>query len=99
MRRRGAALAVTLLLAGCSPSTEGLHGAELYEQVCAACHRSDGSGNAGPAIGPGSGSVGLSDEQLAGVITVGPGAMPAFSRLTDEQVESLVAHIRTLQSP
>ncbi len=98
MRRLAALALVALALGGCS-STEGLTGPDLYAQVCAGCHRADGSGAAGPAIGPGTPAVGLSDEQIANVIRVGPGAMPGFPRLTDEQVDSLVLFVRTLQSP
>jgi hypothetical protein len=37
----------------------------------------------------------LTDEQIAGVITVGPGNMPGFSRFTAEQVDSLVVYVRS----
>lgn len=94
-----AALALSLSLAGCGSSTAGLLGAELYEQSCAGCHGAAGGGGLGPAIGPGSNSVNLSDDQMASVIVVGPGSMPGFARLTDEQVDSLVAYVRELQAP
>lgn len=94
-----AAAAFSLSLAGCGSSTVGLLGADLYEQSCAGCHGASGGGGLGPAIGPGSNSVDLRDDQLAAVIVVGPGSMPAFPRLTDEQVDSLVAYIRQLQAP
>ena len=98
MRRiKLAAAAITLVVSACGGSTEGLLGQELYERSCASCHRGDGGGLSGPAIGPGSNSVVLTDEQLAGVIVVGPGTMPAFTRFTDEQVDSLVAYVRELQ--
>ncbi len=90
--------AAALLLAACGGSTEGLFGQELYERSCAACHARDGSGGAGPPLGPGSNGVVLSDDQLAGAIVVGPGTMPSFDRLSDEQVESLVEYLRTLQA-
>ncbi len=86
-----------LAFAACGGSTEGLLGEQLYERSCAGCHLVDGSGATGPAIGPESNSVLLTDEQLAGVILVGPGSMPAFTRFTDEQVDSLVAYVRDLQ--
>ena len=38
----------------------------------------------------------LTDEQIAGVIVVGPGNMPGFSRLTPAQVDSLVIFTRSL---
>lgn len=100
MQRRWVALLIALatMLSACAGTTEGLVGAELYDRSCAACHGGDGGGGSGPALGPGSNAVQLSDDQIAGAIRVGPGTMPSFDRLTDEQVDSLVAHIRDLQS-
>ncbi len=89
---------LAVVLAACGGSTEGLFGGELYNRSCASCHARDGSGGAGPAVGVGSNSVQLSDEQIAGAIVVGPGTMPSFDRLSDEQVDSLVTYIRTLQA-
>jgi mono/diheme cytochrome c family protein len=89
---------VALLSAGCSTSQEDLYGRELYEHSCAVCHGVDGSGGIGFDIGPGSNAaLNLTDAQIAGVIEVGPGNMPAFSRLTPEQVRSLVQYVRTLE--
>jgi mono/diheme cytochrome c family protein len=53
----------------------------------------------GPDIGPGSNAdVTLTDDQIAAVITVGPGSMPSFGNsLTEEQIASLVAYIRAVQ--
>ncbi len=90
-------LALSLVLAGCSSSTEDLLGEDLYEQSCASCHGVDGSGGIlGSEIDGGSNTdLNLSDDQIAGVITVGPGNMPGFSRLTAAQVQSLVAYVRS----
>lgn len=85
------------ILAGCAGSTEGLFGAELYARSCAGCHGGEGGGGSGPALGSGSDAAELSDDQITGVIEVGPGTMPAFDRLTDDQIASLVAFLRTLQ--
>lgn len=92
-------LLLASVVSACAGTTEGLVGPELYDRSCAACHAGDGSGGSGPALGPGSNAVQLTDAQLAGATRVGPGTMPSFDRLTDEQVDSLVAHIRNLQSP
>lgn len=94
----GMAVGATLL-AGCGGSTEGKFGQELYEQSCAGCHATDGSGGTGKPLGADSEVVDLTDDQIAGVIRVGPGSMPSFDRLTDEQVDSLVAYIREFPSP
>ena len=99
LRAASAAIAFSVVLAACGGPTEGLFGQELYERSCAACHARDGSGGSGPALGAGSNAVSLTDEQLAGAITVGPGTMPSFDRLDDEQIDSLVIYIRQLQSP
>jgi mono/diheme cytochrome c family protein len=62
------------------------------------CHALDGNGGIGLNIAGGSNTaLSLSDEQIAGVITVGPGNMPGFSRLTPEQVNSLVTYVRSLE--
>jgi mono/diheme cytochrome c family protein len=64
------------------------------------CHGLDGSGGIGTEIDDGSNTdVNLTDEQIAGVITVGPGNMPGFGRLTPGQVDSLVAYVRSFSDP
>ena len=88
----------SLLLSACAADTSGKFGQELFEQVCAVCHGADGAGTPGrPAIGVGSNAVGLTDEQIYGVMEVGPGAMPSFRRLTPEQLDSIVEYVRVLQ--
>ena len=88
------------LLAGCGTGDENLFGKELYDRSCAACHGVDGSGGIGNEIGAGSNTdLNLTDEQIAGVITVGPGNMPGFSRLQPELVDSLVEYVRSLAAP
>jgi mono/diheme cytochrome c family protein len=89
-------LALLLVLGACSVTDEYLLGGDLYDRSCAACHGVDGSGGIGNEIDAGSNTdLNLRDEQIAGVITVGPGNMPGFSRFTDEQVDSLVQYVRS----
>jgi len=89
-------LLILFVLGGCAPG-EDLLGEDLYVRSCAACHGLDGDGGIGLDIGPGSNTdVNLTDEQIAGVITVGPGNMPGFPRLTPDQLSSLVAYVRSL---
>jgi mono/diheme cytochrome c family protein len=90
-------LALVAILSGCSSSNEYLLGRDLYDRSCTACHGIDGSGGIGLAIDRGSNTdIALTDDQIAGVITVGPGNMPGFSRFTPEQVTSLVDYVRSL---
>ncbi len=86
-------------LVGCFESPEGKYGGELYKITCSGCHADDLRGRYGPDIGSGSNAhLVLTNEQLIGVISVGPGAMPGFERKLDaDQIESLVAYLRTVQ--
>jgi len=88
---------LAISLSGCG-SDEQLLGKDLFDHSCAVCHSVDGSGGFGVDIGPGSNAaLNLTDEQIAGVIRVGPGSMPGFGRLSDEQVASLVQYVRSLE--
>ena len=96
MRILATVIALAALLSGCA-SNEYLLGEDLYVRSCATCHGIEGEGGIGDAVGKGSNTdLSLTDEQIAGVITVGPGNMPGFSRLTQEQVDSLVLYMRSL---
>ena len=93
-----AIMIMAVVLTGCGESSEGEYGEDLYGTTCAHCHGSDLAGGVGPPLGAGSNAASLSDEQIAGVISVGPGAMPAFAnRLIEEQVDSLVDYLREQQ--
>ena len=90
-------LLLVLVISGCADSDENLFGKDLYDRSCAACHAVDGSGGIAIEINKGSNTdLNLSDEQIAGVIRVGPGNMPGFSRLTPAQIDSLVVYVRSL---
>ncbi|MCP3974665.1 MAG: cytochrome c [bacterium] len=94
-------LAIMAVLAtSCSGNTDGLVGQDLFERTCAVCHGGGGEGSANrPALNQGSDAATLTDEQIRGVISVGPGAMPSFaSRLSKEQVDSLIEYLRQLQA-
>jgi mono/diheme cytochrome c family protein len=74
-----------------------------FRTKCAMCHGQDGSGSEvgksmnvpdlrSPAVQK------LPDAQLAQIISDGRGGMPSFKNsLSEDQVHSLVAHIRSLQ--
>ena len=75
--------------------------ADLYKSKCAACHGADGSKEM-PAMGvkplTGSDVQKKSDAELTEVIAKGKGKMPAFAgKITDDQIKSLVAYVRTLK--
>ena len=87
-------------LAGCGRETANVYGDDLFSITCAHCHGSDLGGGIGPPLGPGSNAASLTDEQIEGVIRVGPGAMQSFGRtLSDEQITSLVVYLRSRQNP
>lgn len=100
LRFKSVAAAVVLVLsvAGCSDPDPNTLGGELFLQSCARCHGASGEGTTGrPPIGAGSNAATLTDEQILGVMDVGPGAMPSFRVLTPEQLQSLVVYVRELQ--
>ena len=74
----------------------------LYKSKCAACHGADGSGSAtGKKMGAHDFTTadvqGMSDADLATIITNGKNKMPAYKgKLTDDQIKGLVAYIRGL---
>lgn len=75
-------------------------GGDLFRLQCAACHAWAGDGGAllhreAPALHA------STPTQIAEVIRVGPGQMPAFGQaaLTDDQVASVVAYVRYLDDP
>jgi len=102
--RMGALLLLSALGAWFSAPTRADDGAATFKSKCAACHGADGSGNT--AVGKsmkirdlGSADVQKqTDEQLAGIITNGKGAMPAYKdKLTVDEINQLVAFVRQLK--
>ena len=79
-------------------------GKDLFTGKCAMCHGADGTGNT--AMGKRFNIQNLrspeiqkrSDAELAATITKGKNKMPAFEgKLTPDQVNNVIAHIRELQ--
>jgi polyvinyl alcohol dehydrogenase (cytochrome) len=69
-------------------------GAAIYQQNCALCHSTDGTGGSGPSL------VGVGDRQtvedLRAIVQDGRGTMPAWEgELTPEEIDAVVAYIRT----
>jgi cytochrome c6 len=100
--RTGFLAAAVLLLLGAPLHAQG-DGAALFKTKCAACHGADGSGDT--AMGKTLKIRDLrsadvqkqTDAQLTEITTNGKGKMPAYKgKLTDEQLQQLVAVIRDL---
>lgn len=72
-------------------------GARLFSRHCAACHGEQGEGGIGVPLSLPSFQAGVSDEYLRQTIRKGrPGrVMPAFTRLSDAEVDALVTQLRT----
>jgi mono/diheme cytochrome c family protein len=90
-------------IARANPAPDAAADSTTFRTKCAMCHGPDGSGSEvgksmhvpdlrSPAVQK------LPDAQLAEIISDGKGGMPPFkSSLSENQVHSLVAHIRSLR--
>jgi mono/diheme cytochrome c family protein len=86
-----------------NPVPDGAASSATFRTKCAMCHGPDGSGSEvgksmnvpdlrSPVVQK------LPDGELAQVIANGKGGMPSFKNsLSEEQIHSLVAHIRSLR--
>jgi mono/diheme cytochrome c family protein len=99
MRRVLPAVLLLLLVACADRPDAGATGAEIFGQICAACHAADMSGGIGPPLGPGSHAAAQTDEFLIATINLGRGSrMPSFRQtLTEEQIRAVVDYIREVQ--
>ncbi len=99
------ALAVALLVPQVSPARSPVVDdvAITFKTKCASCHGLDGSGNtaAGKKLNARdlrSAEVKkMSDAQMNTIITKGKGKMPAAKNLNADQINQLVAYIRSIQ--
>ena len=85
-----------------NPAPDSAAGSATFRPKCAICHGPDGSGSEvgksmnvtdlrSPAVQK------LPDAELTQVISNGKGGMPSFkSSLSEDQIHSLVVHIRSL---
>ena len=72
-------------------------GARLFRLNCAACHVASG---AGAAIGTGGIAPSLMEStptQVGEAVVIGPGAMPIFGAMTDEDLDDVAAYVQRLQ--
>ena len=70
----------------------------LYQLNCAACHVASGSG---AAIGGGRNAPDLMEAtatEIGEAVRVGPGAMPRFATLSDQDVDDVAAYIGDMQN-
>ena len=89
--------AVTIAMGVGTPARAAHDGARLYDQHCAACHGSTGTGGVGVPLAQPDLLATVDDRYLAGSIRHGrPGrVMPAFRQLSDSEVKAIVAHMRS----
>ena len=76
------------------PPPEDPDGATIYQQNCALCHSTDGTGGSGPSL------VGVGDrhtvDDLRAIVQNGRGAMPAWDgELSPEEIAAVVDYIST----
>jgi cytochrome c6 len=77
-------------------SAHAQDGSATYKAKCAMCHGADGSKITAHDL-TAAAAQGMSDADLAAVITNGKGKMPASKSLKPDQVTALVAYVRTLK--
>jgi len=78
----------------------GPDGRQLFSSQCAGCHGLDGrGGERAPDIATSAKTLGRPDEEISRIVEKGvPGTgMPAFGSLGSEGLNSVVAHLRSLQ--
>lgn len=81
-----------LILIIAMPAAAATDGAALYKAKCAMCHQ----GKIAPDLGTAEAQK-LTDEQITEKIATGKKHEFKAKGMTDEQIKSLVAHIRTLK--
>jgi mono/diheme cytochrome c family protein len=96
-----------LVIVTCSPifAQDTAAGKAVYAKKCQACHAADGNGNAGMATAlkvefkPLSSDEiqKKSDADLKKVVTAGTGKMKAVTGTTPEDIDNVVAYLRTLK--
>lgn len=74
-------------------------GAQLYAQHCSVCHGEQGSGGVGVPLALPGFLASVDDAYFGKTIRLGrPGrVMPAFTRLSDDEIGALIGHIRSWQ--
>jgi mono/diheme cytochrome c family protein len=105
--RRFAMMTVTAILAAGTSAwaADAAAGKTVFDTKCKACHAADGAGNPGMAkalsitfkpLG-GADIQKMSDADLKKVITAGSGKMKPVAGLMPEQIDDVVAFVRSLK--
>lgn len=95
MRTYIAACIALLALCVAQPAMAQANGQQLFEENCAVCHQSDGTGNP-PAFPALAGDANLSDLALiVNRIHSGWNNMPPFPDMTAEEIAAIASYIRT----
>ncbi|RRJ85265.1 c-type cytochrome [Aestuariirhabdus litorea] len=101
-RIRGLAGATAVLIWSCMPQSlyaaDVFSGSEIYLMECSRCHGNQGRGDMAGGIDLSLGDgLRVSDEQLFRRIENGKGGCPSFFGILDEeQIQDVIAHLRTL---
>ena len=92
---------IVLLALPTSAAAAPADGARLYSLHCSSCHGEDGHGGVGVPLALPAFLTSVDDEYLRRTIRLGrPGrVMPAFSQLSDDEVNAIVASIRRWPHP
>ncbi len=85
-------------------STAAVDGASLFNRQCAQCHGRDGRAKTRRGrqthtrdITNAEWQNDISDERIFNSISRGKGKMPAFKKLSDGEIDALVAYVRRLR--
>lgn len=97
MQLRSLSLLILLNILFILPAQAAASGARLYDQHCSACHGATGEGGTGVPLALEDFQRQVSDDFLRKTIRHGrPGrVMPAFTQLSDADVNAIVQHIRS----
>jgi len=68
-------------------------GANIYNANCTSCHGMNKKGN--PPLYPPLQNISLSRDSLHTIITQGRGIMPAFSQFSEENIDNLIAYLKS----
>ena len=69
------------------------HGAMLYKKNCTACHGLERQGN--PPVYPALTNLKKNDGEIQTILRQGSGIMPAFTQFSNEEMNSLIAFLRS----